>query len=279
MLQKEFDELENLVYNIEIDNDLKWEIFQKSIINLNNLNEPVSPPSGTILGVVLKYGNNVPLEIIELLLKKGVDPNIQDQRYDRTPLSFIKNSKELELLHKYGADLNDSSYLINHIFTPEIFYKHLELGYNFKNSDAILINILQYNDWTYKENNLKDIANLLIENGLEINNYLSFNNNITILHYTTIVVHSEILEMLLKKNIKIDNLTLDEIDDPLLEQFTIGKNSSFLDIFELRKKHSKELENKDSLHQKIMEFESILLKYNLIRKESWFSKKYKFFFS
>lgn len=279
MLQEEFDELKNLVSSIEIDNDLKWETFRKKIINIDNLNEPVCSTSGTILGVLLKYGNNVPFEIIELLLKKGVDPNIQDHRYDRTPLSFIKNSKELELLHKYGADLSDNSYLINHIFTPEIFYKHHELGYNFKNCDAVLINILQYNNWTYKENNLKDIANLLIENGLEINNYLSFNNNITILHYTTIVVHSEILEMLLKKNIKIDNPTLDEIDDPLLDQFTINKNSSFLDIFELRKKYSKELEDKDSLHQSIVDFEKILLKYNLIKNESWFRKKFKFFFS
>jgi len=59
-----------------------------------------------LLEAVFSNGDSASLEVLELLLKAGADPNTRSQ-YDNRPLVFDVNltTPKLELLARYGADL------------------------------------------------------------------------------------------------------------------------------------------------------------------------------
>ena len=99
-------QFKNLIKAIESDNIRKVkELLNKDISNINSLNKNGISP----LHIAVIHGN---LEIINILLEKGANPNITSWKKKQTPLHYsyifknIKSNKIKNILLKYNANPN-----------------------------------------------------------------------------------------------------------------------------------------------------------------------------
>ena len=229
MTEEEKIKLYNLISETR-DNQDKWNEVKTVLETVIDLNTPVDLIYGNTIGKLII--EHAPLEVTEYALKKGGNPNIPNTRYSKTPLFYISTLEELVLLHKYKADLNYTnedgrSYLSDMIYhSPELFYEHLKLGGNFKHARSVLFEFCTYHLNALKENRCLELIELMSKNGLNINDYSSA--GITALHYATITLSYQIIELLIKLGADINQKTLNEFE--FQEEFIFPKGSSAKDL-------------------------------------------------
>ena len=156
----------DLTNSKEMYNYLKY-LVHKNFIKKNNISESNTVNSKELFGAI----RNLNLDKIEDLLNQGADPNVRNG-VNKTPimnaitnLKFTpsKVTKVIELLLKYGADLDAQSYTKRTalMFATDFRYK----VYNYYSVVDKLIELGA--DWNFKDENGDDFIDYLINNGDE----------------------------------------------------------------------------------------------------------------
>ncbi|WP_177764421.1 ankyrin repeat domain-containing protein [Flavobacterium sp. I3-2] len=207
-----------------------WEIFKSEIEKFD-----VSITNGDNETILHNLVYNVPVEITELVLKKGGNPNIANSRYGRNP-SFYANSLEThQVLVKYGADINyqdESGWTAAqmNMSINELLLFYIEEGLNIELKDIAGRTMLFETIFNRDEKNF----NFLLEKGANIDSVDNF--GLSPLFYAIIGNNENILFTLLKNNASNKILTIKDYDIGIAETpLILPKESSVFDLTKLIK--------------------------------------------
>ncbi|MDO6853678.1 ankyrin repeat domain-containing protein [Cellulophaga lytica] len=172
-----------------------WKYIEKTLpeIKINTLN-----PSGENL-LFLFSSCKAPILIYSKALDLGINPNQKNSRYGRTCAFYIKDIRVLELLVKYGLNINhldDSGWTFAHynINNFDILSFAMNSGLDISIKNKLGRNIMFTLIEDVRQNDFEKYLQILIDFGADINIKDKF--GITPIHYSVIVSNISALSAL-----------------------------------------------------------------------------------
>lgn len=261
-----------------------WEFFKSEIEKFD-----VSITNGDNETILHNLVYNVPVEITELVLKKGGNPNIANSRYRRNP-SFYANSLEThQVLVKYGVDINyqdESGWTAAqmNMSINELLSFYIEKGLNIELKDIVGRTMLFETIFNRDEKNF----NFLLEKGTNIDSVDNY--GLSPLFYAIIGNNENILFTLLKNNASNKILTIKDYDIGIAETpLILPKESSVFDLIKLIKdwidtandseewiaEFKTNFYNRCKIIEKFYDIKIINLELEKAKKNPWYKKIFK----